>query len=98
MIERRGSYLLIALLAGLSLLLTACFRDTSEVIRQAPVARQVALADSSGRGSRTYRGAANRYRGNCANRTRSRSVCADSDCADRAADASGSWWGNIKRR
>ncbi len=42
MIERRGSHLLIALLAGLSLLLTACFRDTSEVIRQVPVARQVA--------------------------------------------------------
>ena len=42
MIERRGSHLLFALLAGLSLLLTACFRDTSEVIRQAPVARQVA--------------------------------------------------------
>lgn len=42
MIERRGSYPLIALLAGLSLLMTACFRDTSEAIRQAPVARQVA--------------------------------------------------------
>lgn len=42
MIERRGSYPLIALLAGLSLLLTACFRDTSEVMQQVPVAGQVA--------------------------------------------------------
>ena len=42
MIERRGSYPLIALLAGLSLLMTACFRDTSEAMRQVPVARQVA--------------------------------------------------------
>lgn len=42
MIERRGSYPLIALLAGLSLLMTACFRDASEAIRQVPVARQVA--------------------------------------------------------
>lgn len=42
MFKRRGCYPLIALLAGLSLLMTACFRDTSEAIRQAPVARQVA--------------------------------------------------------
>jgi len=42
MIERHRRDLLIALLALMSLLLTACFRDTSEVIQQQPVARQVA--------------------------------------------------------
>ncbi|MCY3915944.1 MAG: LysM peptidoglycan-binding domain-containing protein [Chloroflexi bacterium] len=42
MIERHRRDLLIALLALTSLLLTACFRDTSEAIQQQPVARQVA--------------------------------------------------------
>ena len=42
MIERHRRDLLITLLALLSLLLTACFRDTSEVIQEQPVARQVA--------------------------------------------------------
>lgn len=42
MIERHRSYQLFALLAGMSLLLTACFRDASEVVQQQPVARQVA--------------------------------------------------------
>jgi lysozyme len=42
MIKRHRSYQLFALLAGMSLLLTACFRDTSEVMQQQPVARQVA--------------------------------------------------------
>ncbi len=41
MIERHRRDLLIALLAMMSLLLTGCFRDTSEVIQQQPVARQV---------------------------------------------------------
>ena len=41
MIERHRRDLLIALLALMSLMLTACFRDTSEVIQQQPVARQV---------------------------------------------------------
>lgn len=42
MSERGRSYQLVALLAGVLLLLTACFRDTSEAIQQQPVARQVA--------------------------------------------------------
>lgn len=42
MIERRRKVQLFALLAGMSLSLTACFRDTSEAIQQQPVARQVA--------------------------------------------------------
>lgn len=42
MIERHRRDLLIALLALSALLLTACFRDTSEAIQQQPVARQVA--------------------------------------------------------
>ncbi len=42
MIERHRRDLLITLLALMSLLLAACFRDTSEVIQQQPVARQVA--------------------------------------------------------
>ncbi len=41
MIERHQRDLLVALLALMSLMLTACFRDTSEVIQQQPVARQV---------------------------------------------------------
>ena len=41
MFERHRSYLLIALLAATSLLLAACFRDTTEVIQQQPVAREV---------------------------------------------------------
>ena len=42
MFKRHQRISLIALLAGGSLLLTACFRDTSEAIQQQPVARQVA--------------------------------------------------------
>lgn len=42
MIERHRRDLLIAWLALMPLVLTACFRDTSEVIQQQPVARQVA--------------------------------------------------------
>lgn len=42
MIERQRRYQLTALLAVTAVLLTACFRDTSEVMQQQPVARQVA--------------------------------------------------------
>ena len=42
MIERHRRHLLVVLLALTSLLLAACFRDTTEVIQQQPVARQVA--------------------------------------------------------
>ncbi len=42
MFKRPRRYQLISLLAVMSLLLAACFRDTSEVIQQQPVARQVA--------------------------------------------------------
>ena len=41
MFKRHRRYQLISLLALISLLLAACFRDTSEVIQQQPVARQV---------------------------------------------------------
>ena len=42
MLERQRRYQLTALFAVATLLLTACFRDTSEVIEQQPVAREVA--------------------------------------------------------
>ena len=42
MFERHRRYQFVALLAAMSLLLTACFRDTSEVIQKQPVARQYA--------------------------------------------------------
>jgi len=42
MFKRHRRYQFISLLAVMSLLLTACFRDTSEVIQQQPVARQIA--------------------------------------------------------
>ena len=44
MSESRWRYQLAILLAFVSLLLTACFRDASEVIEQQPVARQAATA------------------------------------------------------
>lgn len=47
MIKRHRRDLLIALLVLMSLLLTACFRDTSEAIQQRPVARQVASPTSA---------------------------------------------------
>ena len=42
MFKRQRRYQFTALLAVTAVLLTACFRDTSEVIQQQPVARQVA--------------------------------------------------------
>ncbi len=42
MIQRQRHYQLTALLILMTLLLTACFRDTSEALEQQPVARQVA--------------------------------------------------------
>lgn len=41
MFERHRRFQLFALLVVMSLLITACFRDTSEVIEQQPVARQL---------------------------------------------------------
>lgn len=42
MIKRKRRLKLLAMFAVLSLLLTACFRDTSEVIQQQPIARELA--------------------------------------------------------
>lgn len=42
MFKRHRRHKLVALFAVISLLLTACFRDTSEVIQQQPIARELA--------------------------------------------------------
>ena len=46
MIKRKRRLKLLAMFAVMSLLLTACFRDTSEVIQQQPIARELASPTS----------------------------------------------------